>query len=190
MIRSLQLPFVFDPARLQTDLAALSADAWVPHFNQAYYTGEWSGIALRSVGGLARQLYQDPTKTEFADTPLMALCPYLQSVASTFQCPLEAVRLLRLRAGSRIKEHRDFGLCYEEGEFRVHIPIVTNSALEFYLEDERLDLREGECWYINFNLKHHIHNDGDTDRVHLVVDGQVNDWVRAVFDQTAGAPRT
>jgi hypothetical protein len=181
MIRSLRLPFCFDPTRLQGDLALLNADDWVPHFNQAYYTGEWSGAALRSVGGSARQLFQDPTKTEFMDTPLMARCSYFQQVMSTFECPLESIRLLRLRAGSQIKEHRDFGLSYEDGVFRLHIPIVTNPQLEFYLEDERLDLREGECWYLDFNRNHRICNGGVTDRVHLVVDGLVNDWVRMLF---------
>lgn len=181
MIRNYRLPFTFDPARLEADLSAFNAEDWTPHFNQAYYTGEWSGIALRSVGGITRQLFIDPTQTEFLDTPLMARCPCFQSVVAAFQCPVESVRLLRLRAGSRIREHRDFGLCYEQGEFRVHVPVVTNPGVEFLLEGERLDLAAGECWYVNFNLKHAIANDGVTDRVHLVIDGKVNDWMTDIM---------
>jgi hypothetical protein len=43
-------------------------------------------------------------------------------------------------------------------------------------------MREGECWYVNFNLAHAVENRGASDRVHLVIDGLVNDWVRTVFD--------
>ena len=38
-----------------------------------------------------------------------------------------------------------------------------------------LPMGEGECWYINFNLPHRIHNRGTTDRVHLVIDCVLND---------------
>ena len=186
MIRYFQLPMMFKPIRLQADMAAVEADEWVPHFNQGYYTGEWSGVSLRSIGGLARQLFADPSKTNFENTPVLARCSYFQSVLAGFECPLEAVRLLKLRAGSRIKEHRDFGLCYEEGEFRVHIPIVTNPEVEFTLEGEKLELNEGEAWYVNFNLPHRIENAGETDRVHLVIDGKVNEWVRNLFAPAIG----
>ncbi len=182
MIKSLKLPFTFDPNRLKADLALIEPDDWVPHFNRSYYEGEWSGVALRSVGGVARQLYPDPTATTaYADTPILARCPYFQTVLATFEYPLAAVRLLKLRAGSSIREHRDYNLGYEDGELRIHVPIVTNPAVEFYLDGELLVMAEGEAWYLNFNLPHRVVNNSTTDRIHLVIDGMVNDWVRALF---------
>jgi hypothetical protein len=80
-----------------------------------------------------------------------------------------------------IKEHTDAELYYEKGQVRIHIPVITHDAVEFYLDKERMVLREGECWYMNFNLPHSIHNKSNINRIHLVIDAQVNDWVKTVF---------
>jgi len=98
---------------------------------------------------------------------------------------LLAVRLLRLKAGAVILEHRDAELCFEKGEIRVHIPVVTNPDVEFILDKERIQLQEGECWYMNFNLPHAIANKGESDRIHLVIDARVNDWVKELFNRPA-----
>jgi hypothetical protein len=38
-------------------------------------------------------------------------------------------------------------------------------------------MKEGECWYLNFNLPHRVKNSGTADRIHLVIDCVVNDWL-------------
>jgi hypothetical protein len=40
-------------------------------------------------------------------------------------------------------------------------------------------MREGECWY----LLHCVHNRGTTDRVHLVIDCQLNPWLDEMFPE-------
>ena len=35
----------------------------------------------------------------------------------------------------------------------------------------------GETWYVDFNLRHRVANNGATPRIHLVLDCVVNDWV-------------
>lgn len=182
MLTTLKLPFSFDPARLQAEVDSFAADEWVPHFNKAYYEGDWSGIALRSVGGVARQLYPDPAAQEpWADTINLLRCPYTREVLAQFECELQSVRFLRLAAGSHIREHKDFWLGFEDGEVRFHIPVYTNPDVAFFLNGERLDMHAGECWYLNLNLKHRVENHSQTDRVHLVIDGYVNDWLRQFF---------
>jgi quercetin dioxygenase-like cupin family protein len=42
-------------------------------------------------------------------------------------------------------------------------------------------MREGESWYVNFNLPHRVLNLGETARVHLVLDCVLNDWLRSQF---------
>lgn len=175
---ALRLPFDFDVQGLQTDLASLNEDEWIWHFNKSFYEGEWSGISLRSTSGDARQIYPDPVKTEYLDTPVLERTPYFKQVLGTFECKLLAARLLRLRAGSRILEHRDYNLSIEDGEMRIHIPVRTNPQLVFMLGGERLTLREGTCWYLNVNHPHSVDNAGSVDRIHLVFDCVVNDWVR------------
>ena len=44
-------------------------------------------------------------------------------------------------------------------------------------------MQPGECWYINANLLHRVSNKGVTDRIHLVVDCLVNDWLRDLFNR-------
>ena len=179
MLKSHRLPLSLDADRLKADLALIQPDEWVPHFNTAYYEGEWSGVALRSVGGRPAQLYPDPTAHgRFADTAILERCAYFQEVLAAFECPLQAVRLLKLRARSSIREHRDYKLGYEDGELRIHIPIVTNPAVAFFLDGERVPMQEGESWYLNLNLPHRVDNQSDTDRVHLVIDCEVNDWLQ------------
>ena len=176
---ALKLPFGLDIARLKADLGRILTADFVPHFNTAYYQGEWSAVALRSIGGDAGQIYPNPTaKDAYADTPLLARCPYIREVLAWLRCPQQAVRLLRLKAGSLIKEHRDHELGFEDGEVRLHIPIRTNPEVEFVLNQIRVIMNEGECWYLNFNEPHRVTNRGAADRIHLVVDCVVNDWLR------------
>ncbi|HEY2084307.1 MAG TPA: GNAT family N-acetyltransferase, partial [Verrucomicrobiae bacterium] len=101
---AVKMPLRYDVARLQSDFAGIVTDEFVPHFNQAYYEGDWSAVPLRSVGGRADGIYPDPTaKSAFADTQLLARCPYIREVLATLHCPLQAVRFLRLKSSSVIK---------------------------------------------------------------------------------------
>lgn len=182
---SLKLKPQFTPDLLQQDLRSILSTEFVPHFNTHYYQGDWSVVPLRSIGGRLDQIYPDPTATNWLDTPLMDRCLYLREVTSAFQCDKLAVRLLRLRAGSIIREHKDFNLSLEDGEVRIHIPVVTNADVEFFLAGRRITMAEGETWYHNFNLPHRIANNGATDRVHLVLDLIVNDWLKNLILSSA-----
>ena len=183
IIKYLKLPFLFDAGLLQQEVNALSASQWLPHYQVKHYEGTWTAIPLRSIGGKADDVIISPADNpQYLDTIFLESCPYLQKVLQTFQCPLQAVRLLKLNAGSSIKEHRDAELNFESGEIRLHIPVLTDPGVEFILDKERLTLQEGECWYMNFNLPHAINNNSAVNRVHLVIDALVNDWVKEIFE--------
>lgn len=184
----LRLPFRFDVAGLQADLAGMTAEDWLPHFNTRNYVGEWSGVPLRAIGGAANRLYPDPTGLgRYEDTPLLARCPAFREVLTTLKCPIGSARLLKLASGARIREHTDYNLGFEDGEVRLHVPIVTHPDVAFFLAGRRVVLLPGECWYLNVNLPHRVENPSDTDRVHLVLDCVVDDWLRAAFEQARDA---
>jgi hypothetical protein len=86
-----------------------------------------------------------------------------------------------LAVGAEVKPHSDHCLGYEDGSFRLHIPIITNSEVEFILDGNRIIMNEGECWYIDANFVHSVANRGTNDRIHLVVDGIRNDWTDHLF---------
>lgn len=67
----------------------------------------------------------------------------------------------------------------------MHIPVQTNPDVAFYIQEERIPMAEGECWYLNLSLPHRVHNAGTTDRIHLVVDCLVNDWVKELLNGDA-----
>lgn len=182
MINIFQLPFTFDPAALQADLARIGPDEWVPHYNTSAYEGSWSGVALRSVGGHANIIYAFPAPQEqFKNSEIVERCPSFRQVLETLHCPLTSVRLLRLDAGSSILEHSDDALGYEDGEVRLHVPIVTDPAVTFYLSGEPIPMQVGECWYLNLTLPHRVDNHSTVDRVHMVIDCKVNDWLTSIF---------
>ncbi len=56
MLSCVKLPLTFDPRGLEHDLSQVSSGEWVRHFNDRYYEGEWSGVALRAVPGASTQL--------------------------------------------------------------------------------------------------------------------------------------
>lgn len=178
MLSAIRLPLELDADGLKADLDRFEASDWVPHFNTRYYEGDWSGISLRSVGGVARELYPDPAASDpFADTANLDRCPDVRATLDRFQCELLSARFLRLAAGSVIKEHSDYNLAHEDGELRIHIPVRTNPDVEFILDGVPVRMCEGEAWYLDLNLKHRVSNLGSTDRIHLVVDCVVNDWL-------------
>ena len=174
-----KFPFTFDVARLQADVRAFAPHEWTPHFNIHNYEGDWSAIALRAPKGARIAIYPDPTATEFCETEMMARCQYVPEVLRSLACELTSVRFLKLGAGALIRRHRDYQLGLEDGEIRFHIPVFTNPQVEFLLDDKRVEMRAGETWYLNVNYFHSVRNDGPADRVHLVIDCVVNDWLRS-----------
>lgn len=171
----LLLPLRFDVARMQADLAVLEAGEWMQHFVKQNFDGDWSIIPLRGPAGATHpvmMMYSDPTCTDFADTPFLSRCGYFPEVQAAFPFPLDCVRLMKLTPGSVIKEHCDHDLAFESGAVRIHVPVTTNPGVDFRLNGTRLDLREGTSWYLRLSDRHSVANQGETDRVHLVIDAR------------------
>ena len=181
----LRLPLWFAPDLLRRDLDTASAHGWTRHFVAQNYEGDWSVIPLRCAAGEThpvRMIYPDPTARSFVDTPLLEHCPGFRRVLASFDCPLRVVRLMRLTPGSVINEHTDLDLSFEDGTVRVHIPVTTNERVAFYLNGSQVVLEAGSAWYLRLSDPHRVANNGTADRVHLVVDADVNAWVEALFE--------
>ena len=120
-VRFCRLPLSFPADDLRRDLDGIPDDAWIAHFNTGYHDGGWFGVALRAPAGDAKRLFvgegSDPGS--FVDTPLLARCPGVAAVLKRLHCPIGPVRLLRLSAGGVIREHRDAGLSFEQGQARL-----------------------------------------------------------------------
>lgn len=180
MDRFLLLPFLFDVPALLKDIAICDKHHWASHYNKADYAGDWTGISLRSANGLVENILATESNI-YKDTPLMDACHYFREITLGFGCELETVRLLALAPGSVVKTHRDPGLAYSLGCFRLHIPILTDNDVSFVVDGEKLPMQAGQCWYANFDLPHSVANEGNVRRVHLVIDGKRNEQSDALF---------
>lgn len=176
----IRLPFAFDVARMVADVAALERTAWTAHFVTQNYAGAWDVLPLRAQAGAVHpvmMIYSDPGGSEWIDTPFLDEAPYLREVIAAFQCPVEAVRLMRLSPGSSIHEHRDHDLDAAQGYARIHVPVTTNAQVSFLLNGLPVAMLPGEAWYLRLADAHAVYNGGATDRVHLVIDAVVDAWL-------------
>lgn len=186
LVRSIQFPLFFDTEKLKTDVQKIINENWTAHYNTKDYTGKWTSIALMSESGKSDQIYASPNATEkLVPTEILNSCAYFKEILDSFLFEKTAVRLLQLAVGAEVKPHSDNCLGYEDGCFRLHIPIITNSEVEFILDGKRLIMNEGECWYIDANFTHSVANRGTEDRIHLVIDGLRNEWTDALFFKQA-----
>jgi uncharacterized protein (TIGR03032 family) len=76
---------------------------------------------------------------------------------------------MRLDGDAEATAHVDTNY-YWMGRLRVHVPVVTQPAVEFLCGDSHAHLKAGECWVFDtFNL-HNVKNPHPTRRIHLVID--------------------
>ncbi|TDW51554.1 aspartyl/asparaginyl beta-hydroxylase [Flavobacterium sp. 270] len=190
LVRYIKFSIAFDTDKLKSDLAKIINKNWIDHYNTNGYSGKWTSVALMSKDGKSDSIYALPSDDDkMMDTEILDSCTYFKEVLDGFLFEKTAVRLLQLAVGAEIKPHSDHCLGYEDGSFRLHIPIITNPDVEFILDDKRLIMNEGECWYIDANFIHSVANRGKQDRIHLVIDGIRNDWSDALFFKEAAENR-
>ena len=185
-----RLPVRFDAAALLAEARALPEATWSAHFNASYHNGQWHGVALRGRSDDPTRLYvgpapgtqvSDEAARATVDTPVLGHCPRLAEVLAFFRCPVRSARLLRLGPGGVIDEHCDYDLSYAHGDVRVHVVLGTGPAVEFYVDGERVAMSAGECWYLDLARPHRVVNRGSDDRIHLVLDLGVDDWLRGLI---------
>ena len=174
---------------MQTEIDRLSPDFWISNFVTQNFEGESRILPLREPKGAEHPVmmaYSDPTCESFEDTPFLIDCPYFQEVLKAFPFELHSVRLMALSPGSRINEHKDHDLAIELGAVRLHVPVRTDPDVEFYLNGTRVEMKEGECWYLRLSDPHRVYNGSEVNRVHLVIDAPASDAVAEFLQRSLG----
>jgi len=78
--------------------------------------------------------------------------------------------LVNLPAHQEIRRHMDRGE-FLQSTHRIHLPVITNSKCLFSIGDEEMVIPAGQLWEVNNTGEYHnVKNDGDFDRIHLIVD--------------------
>ena len=176
----IKLPFRFDTARLQEEVAAFPAEAWVRHPNNL--DGN-SALRLITVGGGEN----DDVAGAMAMTPHLKASPYLQQVLAHFGVVWSRSRLMKLGPGSTVPMHTDINYHWHH-RVRMHIPIVTTPEVKFFCDDNVVNMATGECWLFDNWRPHKVENGSDIERIHLVADttgnGRFWDMAHAAATQT------
>lgn len=157
-----QLPVLFETARLQSEVAAVPPEAWVPHPDNV--PGN-SAVRLISAGGGETDGYNG----QMLPTTWLAAMPYLRQVLATFGVVWSRSRLMRLAPGARVPEHADIHHHWH-CRVRLHIPILTRPKVLFHCDGQTVHMAAGEAWIFDNWRRHHVENDASEARVHLVAD--------------------
>ena len=184
-----KLPLSFDPGPIVEEVCkAESKSAWIDHWaDSTAIPGTWVFIPLVASPGDLPGAIASERERALRSMPILAELPHTRNIIDSFHTEVLRARLMKLKAGAVIKEHRDFAYfggqrwSFERGRIRVHIPIITGANVFWMLSGKRIDMKAGEAWYVNVCMPHSVENRGDTDRIHLVIELEVNEWVRKMF---------
>ena len=179
---ALRLPLSYDVERLQTGLQALCEVQRAPQPGP-YHKGEWTGIALYSLGGKQSTFPSAAGTDYYQETEELQRAPYFKQVLDSLKCPKQVVRILFLPPEGHIKDHFDFHTSFQFGLLRLHIPIVTHPDVEFLIDGQRMTWNPGELWYGDFSKVHSVKNNSSVVRAHMVIDVQINDFVLSLFPE-------
>jgi hypothetical protein len=165
----------------------------VDHYSNYNRGKSWSALSLRSFGGSPFSIvkpcemtprwqreHPDQLTLRCADTPLLDSFPSVQSLLDELPGYKERVRLMRLAPGhGELSRHCDItdpdAGSHAGKRLRLHFPIVTNPRVIFegWTSDgdvQRTHMAAGSCWSLDTRKPHTARNDGDDERVHLVID--------------------
>ena len=183
----IQIPFNFNVHKMLTETKALALEQF------EYY----KVIQLRAPAHLVDTTlpfpppaddYADGSWTDWLNTPELDKSPYLKSVIETFQehTTVTLVRLLRLAPNSVVKEHTDptLGLDVKKSVIRLTIPILNNDKMVFNLNKKPVNMKPGECWYLDLTKPHEVINNVNEERINLTIDMIPNKWIRDIIEKS------
>ena len=79
------------------------------------------------------------------------------------------VLIVKLKPGGRVTEHIDQG-AYADHYTRFHVALTSNPGCYQTAGDERATFAPGEAWWFNHKKPHTAANEGETDRLHIIID--------------------
>jgi len=148
---------------------------------------------------------KEPYKSHHNNVPLRGVLdytPYFKEIFDSFKTEITSFRLLRRKADTSYGLHNDKDM--GEDIKRFQIPIITNDDSRlcvthydeisegwteensYTMEDfgrrfkgryDSYQLESGTMYHFDVTKIHTLFNEGDTDRVTLLIDVKVNDWL-------------
>jgi hypothetical protein len=158
----MKLPLSFDAERLAEEVRALPADAWDPH--PMGFPGN-DAVVLVSPGGEIT----DHFRGQMGPSKYLLQSQYIQEVMAAIGGVWGRSRLMGLAAGAEVPPHVDIHY-YWRTHLRIHVPVITNPDVTFTCGQDSVHMKPGEAWVFDSFEEHVVHNGGDAQRIHLVLD--------------------
>lgn len=196
----------FDIEGLVKEVENISTD-YTNHYSNYNKNKSWSGLSLRGFGGdesfiiKPTEMNKKWKKThkvklgyKIKNTNLTSYAPGYEKVLQVIPSNgFERVRLLKLESGGELERHtdiqdKDLGLL--KGQIvRLHIPLITNKDTYFEVWEcdgsiTKMRMEKGHLYYLDIRKPHRAVNNGDKDRIHLVIDIIVNDDFRLLLQKS------
>lgn len=160
-----------DTTKLLEDYHRVAGGSWT---DQNRYMKEsknnWNGISVYSINGESDDL-RCADRAITKKTPAGENCPYIcEDLLPQFDAPLLRVAFYRLKSGTVVGRHKDYGQNRTMGSVRIHIPVITNPEVTMRVSDNQYHFAVGEAWYFDASCWHSVQNKGSEDRIHLIAD--------------------
>lgn len=159
----IRLPLQFDAQALAAEVDALAESAWQPH--PQGHAGN-SALPLVAVDG---NPLNNATKGLMQPTPELLRCPGLRQVLAALDAPIGRTRLMRIDGNAEAIEHVDINYYWQQ-RMRVHVPLVTDPAVQFLCGGRAVHMAPGETWIFDTWRMHNVLNPTPSRRIHLVID--------------------
>jgi aspartyl/asparaginyl beta-hydroxylase len=158
----LKLPIRFCGETLAREVSGLPSNAWMPHPQK--FDGNISVPLVSPDGALVHAPFGPMGPTEW-----LRRCPYILEIMQELNATWGRSRLMGLEAGADVPEHVDIHY-YWRTHLRIHIPVITNPAVDFTCNGDTVHMPAGECWILDSFYRHAVANRGSETRIHLVLD--------------------
>ena len=136
-----------------------------------------------------RQSYERPPWSEWK--PLVE--PVLTAATADYgyrRSAFPRVMLARMAPGGEIEPHCDTNPA-ARWPHKIHVPLLTNPDVTFFVDDIAYHFAEGEAVEVNNMAVHAVTNCGATDRIHLIfeyfdLDQPEPDWIEPLIRAQPG----
>ncbi len=164
----------FDIASIREKVIQITDDVWAESDRSERFEvhkDTETVMLIKHFGGIDIRPEIQPLYAEYEEL----LRPVIDHIANFYQDNGFALRILltKLTAGSKIGEHKDSGYSLLNVH-RIHIPVITNEDIDFFVGGTKKQMRPGEFWEIDNSEKHAVENNSGEDRVHMIVDWMPN----------------
>jgi hypothetical protein len=136
-----------------------ASDIWVRYFDRDVLTGP--------------EAYRERHPLVFypAWSALPGLKPIVKRLIDIEQAhQLGGILITKIPSGGVVDWHHDRGSWHAEYfDRKLYVPLKSNSRCVNYVGTERCVMHAGSAWYFNNLVDHAVENNGDTDRLTLIV---------------------